>query len=397
LITTEKIDEWMCEVKDRPSSAPFIIQMIANRLNSLSQRYEQLLAENTVLLTGKKIEDYETRIANLEYQLDLLKRQLGGEPLSGAVQSAPTQTVSIFLYTPQGQVLRIELQPGDAAPASILGRFNPLPLDCSPQLLATGTHEELLFLFDSGRTVTMPAAAIPPQQDKLDWDRAFVEEPRGGEELAAIVPIGRMSLSDCCVQASRHGALKKMMRRAFESYVAKNFVGAGVKQTTDRTCGLALCEKGDRVVLASQEGYLLTVETADLSYAIEDSIRLSTSDHILRVFPLGQKPQVVFLTDTGKVILRDTSWLEPAGSSLRKRGQPIFSDERRKTGVRLVGAGAVEEQDWGAALDSDGSLVVTPLRALLGAGTALPTGRPAVRLLAFTVFSPPAGAAWAAG
>ncbi|MDD5371036.1 MAG: hypothetical protein PHQ40_18300 [Anaerolineaceae bacterium] len=397
MITTEKIDEWLQEVEERPASAPLIIQMIANRLKSLSQRYEAMLAENTVLLTGQKIEDYETRIANLEYQVDLLKRQLVGGQLVGESQAAAPQTISILLYNPVGQVLRMELQPADVSRGPILRQFNLEAPETALQLLSVGSHEELLFLFDSGRTATAPATAIPAMQGELDWGRAYVEEPRGGEELAAIVPIGRMSLSDCCIQASRQGSLKKMTRSAFETYVTKNFVGAGVKLNTDRTCALALCEKDDRVVLVSQQGYLLTVETANLSYAIEDTIRLSTNDHILTVFALGQKPQVVFLTGTGKCILRDASWLEPAGTSLRKRGQPVFSDERRKAGVYLVGAAAVDSQDWGVALDSDGTLMVSPMSAWRGAGTVFPSGREDVHLAAFSAFSPPMGAAWVAG
>jgi DNA gyrase/topoisomerase IV subunit A len=397
MITPEKIDEWLREVEERPSSASLIIQLIANRLSALSRRYEEVLAENTLLLTGKKVEEYEARIASLEYQLDLLKRQLGGETAAAAAGEASPATASLFIYTSQGLVLRRELDPSELASSRDLGQLRGQPAGAEegpppvPQLLAVGSHEELLFLFDSGRTATIAAADIPAAAGDLDWEQASLEEPRGGEELAAIVPIGRMPLSDCCVQASRQGAIKKMVRSAFESYVAKHFVGTGVKLSTDRTCGLALCEKDDRVVLASQEGYLLTVETARLAYAIEDSIRLSPTDHIVTAFALGQKKQIALLTNTGKCIVRDTGWLEPAGTSLRTRGQAAFSDERRKGGIRLVGAAAVDEKDWGAALDSDGRLGVYPMRDLLGAGTVFSEPREDLRLVAFAVFSSLAG------
>ncbi len=79
MINQNKIDEWIREVEERPASAALIIQYIANRLSELASREEELSAQNIELLNGRKVEEYENRIANLEYQLELLKRQLGGE------------------------------------------------------------------------------------------------------------------------------------------------------------------------------------------------------------------------------------------------------------------------------------------------------------------------------
>ena len=79
MISPDKIDEWIHEVEERPASAELIIRYIANRLSELASRDEELAAQNIELLSGRKVEEYESRIASLEYQLDLLKRQLGGE------------------------------------------------------------------------------------------------------------------------------------------------------------------------------------------------------------------------------------------------------------------------------------------------------------------------------
>jgi DNA gyrase/topoisomerase IV subunit A len=238
--------------------------------------------------------------------------------------------------------------------------------------------------------VTIPVADIPVTTS-LDWEDASIEEPRGGEELATIVPIGRMSLADCCVQASRQGALKKMPRAAFESYVAKNFVGSGIKRNTDRTCGLVLCAKDDRVVLASQLGYLLTADVSTLAYSIEETIRLSHDDHIVSAFSLGSKKQVILLTHNGKALTREVSWLTPAGVSLRTRGQSVFSEERRKSGASLVGATAAGEQDWVITLDSLGSISIFPVRQLFGMGAVFSTPRDGLQLVSFTVLSEQAG------
>ncbi len=389
MITPEKIDEWIREIEERPSSALFIVRSIANRLTHLTERNEELLAENIQLRTEKKVEEYEARIANLEYQLELLKRHLKGEIVEGEGSESAPETISLFVYNPRGMVLRLEVDPSAMAAGKTVARLKALvpesdeeeTADLTPRLMAAGSHEELLFLFDSGRTMTMPAASIPVSSEAPDWSDAFQEEPRGAEELAAIVPVGRMSLMECSIQTSRRGCVKKIMRNAFESYVAKGYVGTGVKLQTDRTCGLTLCAKDDRLVLASQEGFLLTLETGPLSYGIEETVRLSPTDHIFRSFGLGQKKLVVFVTHNGKVIQREAGWLE-IPESPRTRGQAVFSEERRKAGARLVGAEAVAETDWGAALDAAGSLSIYAMRDLLGAG-AVPAE---AGLIAFTTF-----------
>jgi hypothetical protein len=56
VITPKKIEEWIQEVEERPNSAPIILQYISNRLRDLSDRNEQLLAENIALLSGKRFE-----------------------------------------------------------------------------------------------------------------------------------------------------------------------------------------------------------------------------------------------------------------------------------------------------------------------------------------------------
>ncbi len=79
MITPEKIEEWLKEAEERPSSMAVILQYVANRLRDLTGRNEELRAENLALRTEKRVEEYEQRITHLEYQLDMLRRQFGGE------------------------------------------------------------------------------------------------------------------------------------------------------------------------------------------------------------------------------------------------------------------------------------------------------------------------------
>src|SRR5512134_3562283 len=98
---SHKIDEWMKEAEARPESAVTIVRLIARRLRELTERDEELLAENIALQNGTRVEEYQKRITHLEYQLDLLKRRFGidGEVLvelpSKSVESA---TSSMLIY-----------------------------------------------------------------------------------------------------------------------------------------------------------------------------------------------------------------------------------------------------------------------------------------------------------
>jgi DNA gyrase/topoisomerase IV subunit A len=376
MITPEKIEEWLREVEERPSSAALIIQYISNRLKDLSGRNEALLDENIELRLGRKVEEYESRIAALEYQVELLKRQLGGAEMQ--VENAPApaaqvETLSLLIFNSQGQVLRTELTPGELVSGGAAAHFPTgfIPGGDAPGLLATGSQEELLFVFDSGRTVSLPVSGIPAQKaNELDWQKAILQEPHGSEQLAVIVPIARMSLFENAIQATRRGFVKKIRESFLEGYIGKGYVGTGVKLPADMTCSFTFTGKSGLFVLVSQEGYLFCMDVEKLPVTIEEALRLNATDHIAASFTTGQKPSFLCVAQNGRVIHREVSWLEPS-SAFRSRGQPLFSKERRVSGVRLVGAATVDEQDWGAALRSDGSITTHKMADLFANGTLL--------------------------
>src|SRR5512145_2644836 len=119
---SHKIDEWMKEAENRPESAVTIVKLIARRLRELTERNEELLAENIALQNGTRVEEYQKRIAHLEYQLDLLRRRFGAEgtELSDLpVPAAAASTLSLLVYNAYGRILRLELSPA----ARALGRI----------------------------------------------------------------------------------------------------------------------------------------------------------------------------------------------------------------------------------------------------------------------------------
>lgn len=374
MITDDKIDEWIKEVEVRPSSAQNIIRYIARRLSELTNRNEELLNENISLRLGKKIEEYENRIAKLEYQLEILQRQIG----SGALSAAPTEatasaasTASLLIYNGFGQILRVEVDSPGTVESQLLAKFvgEASVEGLIPRLLATSTQEELLLVFDSGRAVAAPVTAIPAaSQGVLNWEDAFLQEPRGSEELATILSMAKMSLADLCIQTSRRGFVKKMSEAFFETCVSSSFVGTGTKQKKDKTCSLIFTGKNDLYVLVSREGRAFSMEANKLPITIEPVFLISARDHIVNTFMVRKKPYLMFVTNHGKAVYREIQWLEQA-NTFRTQGQLLFSKNRRDTGTWIVGAAAVDEKDWGVALTADGKLELHRVSDLFETGS----------------------------
>ena len=392
MITPEKIDEWIKEAEQRPSSAPLIIQFIANRLRELASRNEELLAENIALLTGKRVEEFQQRIAHLEYQLQLLKRQLKGELSEADLQalpSTPTEAVlhppSLLLYNALGQVFRFEfpLSPDRSKPWLALQNLLTPDLE-PPRLLAATATEELLLVFTSGRATTLPLSSLPltAPGPALDWSQATIpDEPRAVEQLACLVPISHLALADVFLQATRRGYAKKILTSLAPSILANRFIGTGIRLPADRTFAIALGKKDDRLALVSAEGYLQLLEAASLPTAIEEVIRLSNTDHLVAAFVPPRSASLLFATQTGKLIHRTADALE-LSTSFKTRGQPLLSPSRREQGVRIVAATPAAEGDWAAALHLDGQLTLHPAHALFASGV-IPTHSELVDMAVF--------------
>lgn len=372
MISPDKIDEWIHEVEERPASAALIIRYIANRLSELTSREEELAAENIELLSGRRVEEYESRIASLEYQLELLKRQLGGEIVlpSEVPKTTPThETVSMLVYNPIGQVLRLETEPSAMASGQMIATLSVAEGGLQSSVLATTSQEELLFIFDSGRTVAHPAIQLPKVTgETLSWEGSFLEEARIKEELAAIQPIAKMPLYDLCIQVSRKGYVKKVNMQTFTSHLDDGYIGTGVKLPADKTYGLTFANRDKLFVMVSQEGYIFSMPAERLPTAIEEVIRLGISDHIVSAFTMAEEPYILFITQNGKAVNRDAGWLEPA-NSFKSRGQPLLSKERREAGTRIVGAAPVDDAAWGLFLLTDGKLIAYSLKELLAMGS----------------------------
>jgi len=394
VVNPDTIEQWIKEAASRPMYSGLIIQYIALRLNELSARNEELAAENIALQSGAKVEEYERRIVHLEYQLELIRRQFGGQagvelPGKPADAQVKPETLSLLLYDGSGRVLRLGFEPKSLHNGQLLGRLaGDLLTPDAPRLLAVPATEELLFIFTSGRVASLALEAIPlvqPSGDDLlwDWEQAAVpSEPNAGERLACLAPIGRMAVAECFVQVSRKGCVKKIRAGMGQTILANHYIGAGVRLPPDQTFKLLLCANDSLLALATFEGYVQCVGVKNLPPSVEEALRLESSDHLVDAFTPISGQDILAITQPGKAVHWTAERLE-VGSSYRTRGQALFSASRREQGVRVVAAASVNPDDWGAALHRSGRLSLHAVEDILRSG-ALPVED---ELLAFTFFT----------
>ena len=369
---SHKIDEWMKEAEARPESAVSIVRLVAKRLNELTQRNEELLAENIALQNGTRVEEYQKRIAHLEYQLDLLKRRFGADESMLAelpIASAETSTRSLLIYNTYGRILRIELNSDLPALGRILDEA--LPNSEQPRILVVPSNEEVLLLFTSGRVSTCGVSNIVTVEcgGEWMWDKAAMpDEPRAGEFLVCIMPISHLPLSDFFMQVSRRGCVKKTMTSMAQSILGNHYLGKGALQKSDQSFDVTLCLKKDIFAFATLEGKLIGLDVDDLPYSSEDRIKLTASDYVIASFLPHPDESMLFVTQTGKVIQREHDSLELSKSPLAK-GQALIPPSRLEQGVRFIGAASVRNTDRIAVLDSKGNITVHLVESIAGTGS----------------------------
>ena len=369
---SHKIDEWMKEAEARPESAVTIVKLVSKRLRELTERNEELLTENIALQNGTRVEEYQKRIAHLEYQLDLLKRRFGADEASlpelPAISLEMT-TLSLLIYNTYGRIFRIEIN----SDLQTLGRIADETLQNSeqPRLLVVPSNAEVLLLFTSGRVSTCAVSNIATVEYGAEWtwDKAALpDEPRAGEFLACIMPISHLPLSDFFLQVSRRGCIKKTMTSMAQSILGNHYLGKGALQKSDQPFDVMLCSKKDRYAFVTLEGKLIGLDVNELSYSTEERIKLTASDYVIAAFVPHAEESMLFVTQTGKVIHREQDSLELSKSALAK-GQALIPPSRLGQGVRFIGAAAVRGQDRIAVLDSKGNLKVHLADSITGVGS----------------------------
>jgi DNA gyrase/topoisomerase IV subunit A len=205
--------------------------------------------------------------------------------------------------------------------------------------------------------------------DEWAWDKAALpDEPRAGEFLACIMPISRLPLSEFFLQVSRRGCVKKTMTSLAQSILGNRYLGKGALQKSDQPFDVTLCLKKDVYAFATLEGKLIGLDVNDLSYSVEDRIKLTASDYVIASFVPHPQESMLFVTQTGKVIYREYESLELSKSPLAK-GQALISPARLEQGIRFIGAASVRDSDRLVVLDSKGNLKTHNAESITGVGS----------------------------
>ena len=361
MINQADVGEWIREVTERPESAPLIIQEVARRLVELEKLNEKLRTENLALSTKHRIQQYQDRIAELEYQLEIMGKHL----VDGAgVPESP----HLLVYNPQAQLLKLALPATDMASGAILGRFSTGSGAETEGLglRAVYPQDELLLLFASGRTATLPAADIPLGQEKdLNWAAARDHNLPQGDVLIDIRPISKMSIFAYAIQTSRLGYARRIAVKFLQRYITQNNIGQGTtgSAAVDRPAELTFCQPDDLLVVVSRQGYVLSVTGEAVPVVADRALKLDPDDTVVTAFNMGRAPSLVAVSQEGRAMRYPATWLKPA-EKLGGRGQSLWSKSKREAGIRLVGAGAAGDDDWGVGLKANGHLIAVKINEI---------------------------------
>jgi hypothetical protein len=153
-----------------------------------------------------------------------------------------------------------------------------------------------------------------------------------------------------------------------QSILDNHYLGKGTMQKSDQPLDVTLCQKGERFAFVTFEGHLLGLGVEELSYSAEERIRLTASDYVIASFLPRPEESILFVTQTGKVIHRQSDSLDLSKSPLA-RGQVLIPPSRLDQGVRFIGAASVRDQDQIVVLDAAGNLSVYLAEAVTGAGS----------------------------
>ena len=95
---------------------------------------------------------------------------------------------------------------------------------------------------------------------------------------------------------------------------------------------------------------------------------MDATDYLVAAFGLHADESILCLTQNGKVIQRESGFLELSKSPL-SRGQALIPPSRLDQGTRFIGAVAARETDQIVVLDGEGQLTVHLAGEVAGAGS----------------------------
>ena len=386
MIKPGKIQEWIEEIEQRPLAAPFIVRTLSARVIELDKVNEELRVENLNLQSGKKIQEYERKIAELEYQIKLLKRQV-----AGGTSPVPMEQPSLLVYDAFGKMLITEFTPPALVSGHTLGTiagFEAPRLD-DIHLLTANTSDELLFLFDSGRIQTQKAGDLThTPMDQLDWNDALQIDLRSGERLIAVIPINEIPMMDGCLQISRKGYARYISQEYFRSFLSERNIGKGIRTAADSLFTLTPCHQNDVYVLVTRRGFVSARLAGKLAITLYEIQKLDMQDYVVGAFTIQSHQQLVIADQTGGVYIQKNPWTDPAGADGSKRR--LLLAGAKAGGVDVLGAAAADPGSWHFRLTTTGKILIGRVEDTSEnrKGKASSSKTEALNILAFTIWQP---------
>jgi DNA gyrase/topoisomerase IV subunit A len=380
MINRSKIDDWIRQVEATPIVAPLLIRQIMDRLIELDQANESLRAENLELSSGNRVKELEKKISELEFQVDLLKRQL-----SGHTSEIREIAISLLVFNDRGQVVRLALNQETFSGSQPFATVSGIPHIQSRNFYMTTVFEfdQLLLVTSSGRTMTVPAEMIPAAvNNQPDWSASYQVDLHTQEELIWILPITRLHNFNHCIQVSRFGYGRKIDVQFFKTFIANHNLGKGTKFNFDRTLNLILSNDDQTLVLASKAGNLISLETASLPISLTEIIKFKVGDYAVSAGLVANDQVLVGVTHTGFAFLQSLEGVK-AGKSFKHKLAPGAGDGEGS----LVGAIALFPKDWVVLYREDGTLTSVRASAISSKGSLLDEHN-ASSILAIAVYSP---------
>jgi DNA gyrase/topoisomerase IV subunit A len=399
MITRARIEDWIRQVQAAPAAGPIIIRQITDRMLELDAMNETLRAENLELTSGNRVREFEKKISELEFQIDLLRRQVGpgqpssGQPGSGQPIEAPTavQMHDLLLFNDHGQLLHFQLAPSALVDRTTVARVgsSAMPEAYRGGLVATSLRDRLLFLYSSGRTADLALEDIPiVSGETLDWDQSHNLQIRSMEELVAVIPITKLSWASHAIQVSRFGYARRLANSYLQSFISSHNTGKGVKFDFDRVLNLVLCNEEDLFVAVSKAGTVLSQSAGNVPVSLGEMIRFKVGDFLVAAFTLDADQSLLAVTQSGVAYRHPASLYQTSKPAERKtRSVGSEKSEAGPLAGALAGAAAAGNEDWGVILSEDGALEVFKASEISVRGTPLGP-RSEARVLAVTVLTP---------
>jgi DNA gyrase/topoisomerase IV subunit A len=383
VIKPSKLTEWINEIEERPLFAPIIVRRLYERLIELDEMNEELRAANLTLRSGQKVQEFERKIADLEYQVELLKRQVQNGTLPNV------KNMQLLVFNPDGKILCMEISPSELVTDRAIALIGSLP-ESKPgeiRMAAVDSQDELLFMFSSGRIATQPAAELPAVQGiNLDWQEAASIEMRSGETLITTIPITRAPLVEQCIQISRRSTAKSFSRKYFQAFIANHNIGKGTKSDADQAFHLTLCNKSDILVMLTREGYISALRADRLSVTAEEIIKLGMNDYLVASFIIGADQSLVIASQDGCLYVQKPTWLTPESATGGKRR--LLLSKGRAGSVQVIGGTSANDQDWGFLLSANGEIRAHRIADIPSPGSSARKGKGEIQgrieALAFT-------------